>query len=121
MASIPPAAGLISTTPNMNPTISEADAVRKALQCFGGMAPGMPRFVDDDILAHSLEILSEILAAAAIGPLDTCVLGSPTYGTHRLSADSTADTLVALWQPDSNQGSLWFAAVASRTTETIEA
>ncbi len=98
-----------------------AATARKAVECFGGMAPGMPRLVDDDILALGLDLLRDVLWGAGIGPVDACILGSATYGVHRLPADSTADTMVALWQADPNQGSLWLGVVASRTTQTIEA
>jgi hypothetical protein len=77
--------------------IPVAAAAYKAVQCFGGMAPGIPRLVDDDILAGGLDILSEILSRGESRPFDTCILGSAAYGAHRLSVDSTADILAALW------------------------
>jgi len=85
------------------------------------MAPGMPRLVDDDILALGLDILRDVLWSAGRGPADACVVGSTAYGVHRLPADSTADNMIALWRPDSNQENLWLGVVASRTTQTIEA
>ncbi len=84
------------------------------------MAPRMPRFVDDDIFALGLDLLRNVLWGAGIGPIDAYILGSATYGVHRLSADSTADIMVALWQADPNQGSLWLGVVMSRTIQTIE-
>jgi len=98
-----------------------AATARKAVECFGGMVPGMPRLVDDDIFAFGLYLLRDMLRGAGIGLVDAGILGSVIYGVHRLPADSTADTMIALWQADPNQGSLWLGVVASCTTHTIEA
>lgn len=98
----------------------------KAIEVFRGITPGMPRAVDEDVIAFCLDALR--FKFGDFEAVDACILGSAKYGLGRMSASARSPTggrvcslaLAALWQPSPvERPTDWLVVVAYPATKQI--